>query len=119
MSNNNTILPDAPAPVEAVETKEPVLDEVEQAAMFINQSHQSFRKLVYALAKRKKLAPVRVLEAVLFEPLEKIELVGKEEEQLFDLCQAVMYHKGKVLNYVFERAGEKLKKQGEEANGEK
>ena len=120
MSDNNTILPDAPvAPVEEAKVAEPVLDEVEQSAMFISQSHKTFRKLVYALAKRKKLAPVRVLEAVLFEPLEQIKLSGKEEEQLFDLCQAVMYHKGKVLNYAFERAGEKLKKQGEETNGEK
>jgi len=57
-----------------------------------------------------------VLEAVLFEPLEKVELLGKHEQELFAICQEVMYNKGKVLQYAFNRM-ETLKKG--ETNGRK
>ena len=113
-ANNNTILSEvAPAPAAPEKEADPVLDEVEQSALFINQAAKKFRSIGYNLAQRKKRAAIRVLEAVLFEPLEEVKLSGKEEQELFDLCQAVMYHKGKVLNYAFERAGEKLKKEGD------
>lgn len=114
MSNDNTILK---APVEVPKTAEEQLtDKYEDSAFFIHQSRENFRKLVYKLADRKKRAVVRVLEAVLFEPLESIELTGKEENELFDICQAVMYHKGIVLEYAMKRF--ELKKQGEVKDGE-
>lgn len=106
---SNTLITEQP---EVPKSKDDGLeDEYENSAFFIHQSHERFRKLVYALAERKKRAVSRVLEAVLFEPLEKIELNGKEENELFDICQAVMYHKGKVLEYAMKRF--ELKKQGE------
>jgi len=84
------------------------VDETEEAAFFINQAHKEFRNLAYGVA-RKKNSVARVLEAVLFEPLEEVKLQGKAEEQLFAFCQEIMQNKGKVLRYAFERA-EKIKK---------
>lgn len=92
----------------------PEFDQDEMSAIFINQAHKQFKKIGYEVANRKKRAAVRVLEAVLFEPLEKVELLGIEEKQLFDLCQKVMYHKGILLKYAHERIN-KIK-QGEELN---
>lgn len=97
--------------VEVPESQEEELqDEYENSAIFLMEASDRFRKLTYALADRKKRAVTRVLEAVLFEPLEEVELVGKEEKQLFDICQAIMYHKGKMLEYAVKRT--ELKKQG-------
>lgn len=96
------------------ETKNPEFDTDEMAAIFINQAHKQFKKLGYEIANRKKRSVVRVLEAVLFEPLEQVELLGKEEKQLFDLCQKVMYHKGILLKYAHEKFNKT--KQGEELN---
>lgn len=104
--DNNTILADT-APVE----KE--LDETEKAALFINQAHKKFRGLAYGLA-RKKNAVARVLEAVLFEPLEEVKLIGKQEEQLFEICRHVLHSKGIVMKYAFEKAEARhIKKEGE------
>jgi hypothetical protein len=93
-------------------------DETEQAALFINSAHKEFRRLTFALADRKKHSVSRVLEAVLFEPLEQVELLGKQEQQLFDICQQVMYNKGKVMRYAYDRMeqikqGEKVDEQSE------
>lgn len=104
MSNNNT-LSETPS-----ETQQPQSDPVEDSAFFINQAHTNFKQLSYGLADRKKRSVARVLEAVLFEPLEQVELFGKEEKQLFDICQQIMYHKGTVLKYAYEKAAEKVKK---------
>jgi hypothetical protein len=100
---NSTIIDN---PVEETKTE---LDQDEVSAIFINQSHKQFKQLAYGLADRKKRAVARVLEAVLFEPLEKVDLIGQSEEELFELCQKIMYHKGTVLKYAFERM-EKIKK---------
>lgn len=99
MDNNNTILADS-APLTE---KEKELDETEKAALFIHNAHKQFRSLAYAVA-RKKNAVARVLEAVLFEPLEEVKLIGKQEEQLFEICRHIMKNKGIVMEYTFERA---------------
>lgn len=95
------------------------LDSEEASAYFIHVAHEQFRDLAYKLANRKKRSLARVLEAVLFEPLEKIELSGPAEKELFELCQQIMYNKGVVLNYSFKRFQDKVKteKEGEENNG--
>lgn len=93
---------------------QPEFDESEKSAIFINRAHKDFRRMVFAIADRKKHSVSRVLEAVLFEPLEEVELLGKQEEQLFDLCQQVMYHKGVVFKYVDEKI--QKDKQGETVN---
>lgn len=114
--NNNVILPDVPttAPVSpetgTVEEVKKELDPVEQSGVFVNQAHKEFRRLMYSIAMKK--APGRVLEAVLFEPLEKVELLSKQEKQLFDLCQQIMYHKGVLMRYAFDKFEEK-KEEGE------
>ena len=64
---------------------------------------QIFRKEVYKLAKRKKRAPVRVLEALLFQPFEQVELSGAEERNLLDLCGQILYHKAKIAEYAEEQ----------------
>lgn len=106
--SNNTIL-EQPKEVTGIENKQ--LDEHEEAAYFINTAHKEFKRLAFALADRKKHSVSRVLEAVLFEPLEKTDLFGKDEQELFAICQQIMYNKGKVMEYAFERM--KQKKQGE------
>lgn len=107
--NNNTLLPDVP---ENVETVKQNLDQDEQSAIFINQAHKQFRKLCYELANRKKRSIPRVLEAVLFEPLEEVKLNGKEEEQLLDLCLKIMYHKTIIFEYA-QKQIDKKKETGE------
>lgn len=102
---NNTILE---APVEAQDDdKTVVLDKDEEAAYFLHLAHKEFRLRV--LAGRKKQTVSRILEAVLFEPFEKVQLFGKEEEDLFALCNKVMYAKDVVFKYAQKRA-EELKK---------
>ena len=93
----------------SVQQEQVKIDPTENAAYFINAAHKEFKKLAYALADRKKHSVSRVLEAVLFEPLEKVELLGKQEQELFAICQQVMYNKGIVLEYAFKRM-EELKK---------
>jgi hypothetical protein len=87
------------------------IDPTEEAAYFINEAHKAFKKLSYALADRKRHSMSRVLEAVLFEPLEEVELFGKEEKEMLDLCNQILYNKGVVLRYAYERI--ESKKQGE------
>lgn len=119
MENTNDALDVALAAKEDLKlnetTEEFKPDEVEQAAIFLNQSHKRFKQLVYNLSERKKRAAPRVLEAVLFEPLEKVELIGKEEQELFDLCLKIMYSKGRVMQFAFE---EMEKKKGETNDNE-
>lgn len=90
--------------------EEKPLTEDEASAYFVHQAHQDFKRLAYQLAERMKRAPARVLEAVLFEPLEEVELISKAESELFDLAQQVMYHKGIILRKATELADEKHKK---------
>jgi len=103
MEDTNTILP----PAEEVDKKEETIDPIEEAAFFINMAHKQFRKLAFALADRKRHSVSRVLEAVLFEPLEQVKLQGKHEEELFAICQQIMYNKGKVLQYAFKQIDDK------------
>jgi hypothetical protein len=86
-------------------------DPTEESAYFINEAHKVFKKLAYALADRKKHSVSRVLEAVLFEPLEEVELFGKEEKEMLELCKQIMYNKGIVLEYAYNRI--ESNKQGE------
>lgn len=84
-------------------------DEVELSAKTIHILFQHFRKVGYKLADRKKKAPIRVLEALLFDGLEDVELVGKEELNLLDIAKQIMYHKGVLIEYALTR------KQGEDS----
>ena len=102
---NNKVLTDE----EIQKTEE---DMYEKSAEQIHALYAIFRKMGYALSQRKKRAAVRVLEAVLFEPLEKVKLEGKAEEELFALCHQIMYHKNKVTEYAIKRKMEK-----EQTNG--
>ena len=74
-------------------------DEYEQSAIMFNNYSKVFRKQLYKLASRKKKAASRVLEAMLFSPLEEVELQGKEEQELLDLCSRIVYHKMKIIEF--------------------
>lgn len=87
------------------------LDTDEQAARIFNLAHKNFKKLTYPLAERKRKALGRVLEAVLFEPLEAVELHGVEEKRLFDLCKEILYNKGIIIQFALKQ---KEKEQGEQ-----
>lgn len=99
---------------EETETKkqEAQVDEYEQSAQMFHILHSQFRKMGYSLANRKKRAAIRVLEAVLFRPLEDVKVVGKEEQELVDIALQVMYHKNKIAEYAV-----KQKMNKEENNG--
>lgn len=88
------------------------VDPIEAAAIYINQSHKHFRQMAYELVKRKKRSAARVLEAVLFEPLEKVELT-KDEKNMLAFCNQILYNKGVLLRDIFEKHAEKIQKQGE------
>lgn len=106
--NNNTIMDE--------ESREKaVQDQYEESALIFNALHSQFRQIGYQLAKRKKKAPIRVLEAMLFMPLEEVQLVGAEEKELFDLCHKIMYHKNKITEYAIKR---KMNEEKEETTNE-
>lgn len=84
---------------EKVQHKKEDFDEYEYSAMMFRGMSEKFKKIGYDLAARKKKAPIRVLEAFLFRPLEEVELFGKEEENLLDLCRQILYHKMKIHEY--------------------
>lgn len=79
------------------------LTEEDKAAMFLYQASRDFKNIVSTLANRKKKSVGRVLEAVLFEPLERVDLLGKDEKELFAICQQIMYNKGKILKYTMDQ----------------
>ena len=91
------------------------VDMYEQSARFIKTLHATFRKMGYSLADRKKRSAVRVLEAMLFEPLEKVELSGQAEKDLFAICHQIMYHKNKVAEYALKRRMDKENQKGEQS----
>ena len=102
MTNPNTILTEK-------DFEQAEVDIYEDSARFIKLLHGQFRQMGYKLSERKKKAPVRVLEAVLFEPLEKVQLVGKEEKELFAICNQIMYHKNKIAEFAVKRRMEQEK----------
>ena len=114
MSNDSPLLPDEAQSTEEVkkdETNE--LDEYEQSAAFIHHYHKVFKRIGYNLAERKKKAPIRVLEALLFNPLHDTTLLGKAEQDLLKLSSQVLYHKGKLMEYAELRKRNREQTQGE------
>jgi len=79
------------------------VDTFEESAKFIKLLHGQFRSISYNLANRKKRGIARVLEAVMFEPLEDVKLLGKDEKELLDICNQIMYHKNKVTEFAIKR----------------
>lgn len=80
------------------------LDEFEQSAAMFHLLAKRFRQIGYRLAERKKKAPIRVLEALLFAPLEDVKVLGAEEEKLIDLCNQILYHKMKINEYALNKS---------------
>ena len=74
--------------------------------------------MAYSLANKKKRGVARVLEATMFEPLEKIELFGKDEKELFAITQQIMYHKQKIAEYAIKRHLENEELENQEQQGE-
>lgn len=100
-NNNNTLL--TPEKIEELKYQK-----VEESAKAFHLMYNVFRPMGYRLAERKKRAPIRVLEALVFGPLEDENLFGKEEKDLLDFCRKAMYHKNTMSAYVVE---EKLKEE--------
>jgi len=86
------------------ETTKTELDEYEQSAAMFHLLAKRFRQIGYRLAERKKKAPIRVLEALLFAPLEEVKVLGTEEEKLIDLCNQILYHKMKINEYALNKS---------------
>jgi len=113
MSENNTIVEEPKEEVKG--TKE---DKIEESARYIHILHGQFRQHVYKVANRKKRAPVRVLEALLFQGLHDTELIGKEEKELLALCSDILYHKSILSEYAYERLTKKEKENEDERKEE-
>ena len=79
------------------------LDEIEESSKTLALLYDTFKRLGYDLANRKKRAPIRVLESLLFGEFHDIELSGKGEKNLLDLCKQVVYHKGRIYNKLVEK----------------
>lgn len=110
MSEDQIIAGVAEEPVVEKQEEKSQIDEYEQSAIFIKHYAKMFKKMGYDLANRKKRSPIRVLEALLFNPLEDVKLYGKAENDLLQLSSQILYHKGKLMEYAEKR---KLEKQGE------
>lgn len=104
---NGLLTPDVGTEKEKVKKE---IDPIEAAAIFINQSHKHFRRMVSELGKN---ASHRILEAVLFEPLESVKLTSKTEKQFLAFCNQILYNKGVLMNDIIEKHQQKLQKQGE------
>ena len=89
--------------------KEVELDQYEEAGAEFRLLYENFLRLGYALAQRKKRAPMRILAKVLFEPLEDIKLYGKTEQEFYALCTKVLYNKNKLAEYAIKRHEGNLK----------
>ena len=99
---------------EKVTHKKEDYDEYEYSAMMFRGLYEKFKTMGYKLAERKKKAPIRVLEAFIFQPFEEVELVGQEEKNLLDICRQVMYHKMKVNEYALLKQEELNKEENED-----
>ena len=75
--------------------------------------YRLFKQTAPSLAARKKNSLVRVLEALIFGEFEEIELKGKEEKKLLDICLNVVQTKGTMYNMMVQKQLEKE----EENNG--
>lgn len=113
---SNTLISAENVEVEPDKDVENGLDKVEQSAQYLNVLFTQFREYGYSLAKRKKRAPIRVLESLVFEGLEEafvedglpeIKLSGKEEKELLALCHQVVYHKMVIAKYAAKRKEDK------------
>ena len=105
MSNNTLVEPAKKA--KAPDKKKSELDEYELSAQHISILFSQFKKYGYALATRKKKAPIRVLESFIFEGLHDTDLFGTEEKEMLALCKQAMYHKNKIVEYMLKRKKEK------------
>lgn len=92
------------------------LDEYEQSAVMFHMLSKQFRQIGYRLAERKKKAPIRVLEVLLFAPLEDVKVLGAEEEKLVDLCNQILYHKMKINEYALNRSMKQKENDKNETN---
>lgn len=75
-----------------------------------------FKNLGNKLADRKKKAPLRILEAILFESEETEKTFGKQERDLLDICRKIMYHRQIVEIFLMKKESEETLK--EFVNGE-
>ena len=91
-------------------------EEIERLSSTLHLYYNHFKKVGYELAGRKKRAPVRVLEALLFGEFHDIELSGKEEKILLDIAMKVVETKGKLYNTMVEKDLENEKTTKEETN---
>lgn len=105
LGNEGTIKVEAP--------KKEDFDEYEQSALIFKNLCEQFNKKGYKLADKKKRALVRVIGSFLFEPLETIQLFGKEEKEMVDLCRSIMYHKMKINEYAIIKS-QKLNEENED-----
>jgi hypothetical protein len=107
------LMPETEEELEQVAEEISQVDEIEELSKSLHLMYLSFKKLGYDLASRKKRAPIRVLEALLFGEFHNIELSGKGEQNLLDLCLRVVQTKGALYNKVVEN---KLKEENGETN---
>lgn len=80
-----------------VEQKTPELNEYEKATAMLTNGFKSFARLVEPVSQKKTM---RVVRKLIFEPLEEVELIHKDEKALYSFLKDMLYYKHKVVEFV-------------------
>jgi len=82
-------------------------EQLENLSQNMEIMYRMFKQTAPALAARKKNSLSRVLEALIFGEFEQVELHGKEEKKLLDICLNVVQTKGTMYNLMVNKQLEK------------
>lgn len=100
-----------PTETPVVEEKTPELNEYEKASVMLANGFKSFARIVDPVSQKKTM---RVVRKLIFEPLEDVDLIHKDEKALYNFLKDMLYYKHKVVEYVItEREKNKEGKKNE------
>lgn len=89
-------------------------------SLFESETYQKqLHAVVSGLVNKKPKAIGRVLRKLVLEPLDglhenSVQLLGKEENELYEFCKQIMYAKSVVIKNQLSKL---MKEQGEKDNG--
>jgi hypothetical protein len=99
-------------PLEPISNAEQVTKEhFEHSLKMIDSLAVGFKTIGTELANAKKRAPLRVLEAILFETPEHDLTFGKKETFFLALCREIMYHRQIIEIYLMKAEASGLLKE--------
>lgn len=89
------------------------LTEYEKASAMLAHGFKNFNKITQDISQKKALRTIRKL---VFEPLEEVDLVHKEEKALYAFFKDMLYYKNKVVEYVANEIEKNKKGETNEQN---